>query len=479
MRDIIDHGPRTSAHDTAAGKARRPLRRIARCVALAALLTSCNWGDLLDVTTDMVTPTQAANPSGALAMRAAALRQFAVFTAGGPQVRAWLMDALFTDQLINARQDFNAIDLRSWPEENNPHGVNVWDDYSSVRYAVETAIDAMHQYLPDDDATGSLVGELYAIRGLSTSIIAEMYCNGLTLSSFDANGGAVYDMNVYTNADLFEQAVADFDSALTSLPASDPLRFLARIGKARALVDLDRQAEAAAVVQAGGDGTGSPEVPTDFVYNVEYSTASVYNVIPDYVLNANFGLPLNETLTGPGKETANGLDYGADPRVRAQPFLRNGQDGSTPIYPPGVPWSRDFSSPFPVASGVEARLVEAEAQLKASDPSWLGTLNDLRARGIDISGLALDAPLSLLTDPGTPDGRVDLVFQERAMWLYLTIHRWGDMRRLIRQYGRDAGDVFPSGSYFKGGTYGTQIVAYPLAAERNHPAFHGCLNEDA
>ncbi len=479
MRETPDYGPRPSAPGSSVTKARRPLRRYVRCVALAALLTSCSWGDLLDVSTDMVTPSQAANPSGALAMRAAAIRQFAVMTAGGPQVRAWLMDALFTDQLINARQNFNAVELRNWPEEDNPHGLNVWDDYSSVRYAVATAIAAMHEYLPDDDATGSLIGELYAIRGLSTSIIAEMYCNGLTLSSFDENGGAVYDMNVYTNADLFEQAVADFDSALASMPAGDDLRNLARIGKARALVDLDRQAEAAEVVQAGGDGSGSPEVPTDFVYNIDYSTSSVYNVLPDYILNANFGLPLNGTLTGTGKETANGLDYGADPRVRAQPFLRNGQDGSTPIYPPGVPWATDFSSPFPVASGVEARLVEAEAQLKASDAAWLTTLNDLRARGIDISGLALDASLSPLADPGTADGRVDLVFQERAMWMYLTIHRWGDMRRLIRQYGRDAEDVFPSGAYFKGGTYGTQIVAYPLPAERNHPAFQGCLNEDA
>lgn len=479
MRLQFNLGPRQALHCAAKSSSRRPFRRGLTCLTLAALLTSCNWGDLLDVTTDIVTPTQAANPSGALAMRAAALRQFAVFTAGGPQVRAWLMDALFTDQLINARQNFNAVDLRSWPEEDNPHGLNVWDDYSSVRYAVSTAISAMRQYLPDEDATGSYIGELYAIRGLSTSIIAEMYCNGSTLSSFDENGNAVYDMHVYTNAELFEQAVADFDSALASLPAGDTLRFLARVGKARALVDLDRQADAAATTRAGGDGPSSPAVPTGFVYNIDYSTSSVYNVIPDYILNANFGLPLNETLTGTGKETANGLDYGADPRVRAQPFLRNGQDGSTPIYPPGVPWSRDFSSPFPVASGVEARLVEAEAELKESDPAWLTTLNDLRARGIDISGLALDAPLAPLADPGTVDGRVDLIFQERAMWMYLTIHRWGDMRRLIRQYGRNAEDVFPSGPYFKGGTYGTQIVAYPLPAERNHPAYNGCLNEDA
>jgi hypothetical protein len=444
-------------------------------VASALLLAACRSSDLLDVKTDIVTPDQAANPSGALAMRGAALRQFAVYTAGGPQVRAWLMDALFTDQLINARQDFNAIDQRAWSEEINPHGVNVWDDYASVRYAVPTAIAAMRKYLPDDNSRKSYVGELYAIRGLSTTILAEMYCNGSTFASYDEAGNVVYDEKVYTNADLFAMSVADFDSALASLPAADPLRNLARVGKARALVDLNRHAEAAAVTRAGGDGAGSAAVPTAYVYNVSYSTTSaVYNVLPDYILNANFGIPLNAARTGTGPETANGLDYGADPRVRRQPFLRNGQDGNTPIYPPGVPWSTTFNSPFPVASGVEARLIEAEADLKAGSAAWLATLNDLRARNVDLSGLALPSALAPLADPGTAARRVDLMFQERAMWMYLTIHRWGDLRRLMRQYGRTEEQTFPSGAYFKGGTYGKQIVAYPLpAAGAVHRRRHG------
>jgi hypothetical protein len=446
----------------------------------ALLLVACDSHDLLDVNTDIVTPGQAANPAGALALRAAAIKQFAIYTAGSPQVRAWLMDALFTDQLINARADFNDVDQRKWAEETNPHGLNVWDDYASVGYAVPTAIKAMRTYLPDDNTRKSYIGELYAIRGLSTTILAEMYCNGSTFSSFDENGQIVYDMKVYTNADLFARAVADFDSALASLPAGDALRNLARVGKARALVDLNRQADAAAVTRAGGDGAGSAAVPTSYVYNTFYSTTSaVYNVLPDYILNANFGLPLNANRTGTGPETANGLDYGADPRVRRQAFLRNGQDGNTPIYPPGVPWSTTFSSPFPIASGIEARLIEAEADLKAGNAVWLTTLNELRAGNRDLSGATLPSPLAPAVDPGTPAGRVDLLFQERAMWMYLTIHRWGDMRRLIRQYGRTQDKVFPSGTYFKGGTYGSQIVAYPLPAERNHPAYKGCLNEDA
>jgi len=286
-----------------------------------------------------------------LALRAAALRQFAIYTAGSPQVRAWLMDALFTDQLVNARQDFNDLDQRKWAEETNPHGVNVWDDYATITYAVPTAIKSMIKYLPDDNTRKSYIGELYAIRGLSTTILAEMYCNGSTFSSFDDAGKPVYDMHVYTNAELFARAVADFDSALAVLSSSDALRSFARIGKARALVDLNKQAEAAAVTRAGGDGSASAAVPTAYVYNTTYSTATgVYNVLPDYIENANFGLPLNASRTGTGPETANGLDYGADPRIRRRGFLRNGQDGSTPIYPPGVPWEATFASPFPVAS---------------------------------------------------------------------------------------------------------------------------------
>jgi len=459
---------------------RRPGARLTSLLAGSLLFVACDSHDLLDVSTDIVTPTQAANPAGALALRAAALKQFAIYTAGSPQVRAWLMDALFTDQLINARADFNDIDQRKWAEETNPHGLNVWDDYASIAYAVPTAIKSMKTYLPDDNARKSYIGELYAVRGISTTILAEMYCNGSTFSSFDDAGAIVYDMHVYTNAELFQKAVADFDSALTSLPTADPVRALARIGKARALVDLNRQSEAAAVTRAGGDGPGSAAVATSYVYNTYYSTTSaVYNVLPDYILNANFGLPLNAGRTGTGPETVNGLDYGADPRVRRQAFLRNGQDGSTPIYPPGVPWSTTFASPFPIASGIEARLIEAEADLKAGNAAWLTTLNDLRAGNRDLSGTTLPSTLAAATDPGTAAGRVDLLFQERAMWMYLTIHRWGDMRRLIRQYGRTQDKVFPTGTYFKGGTYGSQIVAYPLPAERNHPAYKGCLNEDA
>jgi len=39
--------------------------------------------------------------------------------------------------------------------------------------------------------------------------------------------------------------------------------------------------------------------------------------------------------------------------------------------------------------------------------------------------------------------------------------------------------VFPSGAYFKGGTYGTDVNIPPPFGERNNPAFTGCIDRKA
>ena len=77
-------------------------------------------------------------------------------------------------------------------------------------------------------------------------------------------------------------------------------------------------------------------------------------------------------------------------------------------------------------------------------------------------------PLPALTDPGTDVARVNLLFRERAFWLYLTGTRLGDMRRLIRQYSRGAETVFPTGAWHKGGNYGTDVnLPIPFNEQQN------------
>jgi hypothetical protein len=134
---------------------------------------------------------------------------------------------------------------------------------------------------------------------------------------------------------------------------------------------------------------------------------------------------------------------------------------------------------IPLASGVEARLIEAEADLQAGNgPGMVARLNALRASSPTLILIlypdqrqVFATALPPVVDPVTPEGRRDLLFQERALWMYNTGHRQGDLRRLVRQYGRASNQVFPSGPYFRGGNYGND-VAYPVPfAEENNPEY--------
>jgi hypothetical protein len=100
------------------------------------------------------------------------------------------------------------------------------------------------------------------------------------------------------------------------------------------------------------------------------------------------------------------------------------------------------------------------------------TLNALRQGAPDLG-------LEDLPDPGSPDEAVDQLFSERAFWLFATGHRLGDMRRLVRQYGRSAEAVFPTGTYLKGGSYGTDLNFPIPRSENSNPKSTGCLDRNA
>jgi hypothetical protein len=138
--------------------------------------------------------------------------------------------------------------------------------------------------------------------------------------------------------------------------------------------------------------------------------------------------------------------------------------------------------------------------LHASDATtWLTTLNALRTDGSFTTAPSSDPDsvgvidttwnagtggvggLSPLRDPGSDSARVTMLFSERAYWLYLTGHRQGDLRRLIRQYHRDQSAVYPTGDYFGlgAGTYGTDVTAPIPTSENPNPLFHGCRDRDA
>jgi hypothetical protein len=217
-------------------------------------------------------------------------------------------------------------------------------------------------------------------------------------------------------------------------------------------MNLGRFSDAAAAVAS---------VPMSHVYEVTFVTGTLQNGL--------YGSGNRNLYTVPEREGTNGLNWrtAMDPRV---PLVNRGFLGTDTEVWAFVPYEAP-NGPIRLATGIEARLIEAEAALQAGDAgTWLNILNALR---VTVSGL------DPLADPGTADARVDLHFRERAFWLFLTGHRQGDLRRLVRQYGRDAETVFPTGLWREGQTYGTATNMAPGADARNNPNYTGCLNRDA
>lgn len=350
-----------------------------------------------------------------------------------------------------------------------------YSDLHTTRLNIDQAIGALRQY--GKTTPPSYLGELYALKGYIYIMFAELYCSGVPFSQA-VYGGDVVLGHPQSTTQMLQSAEAQFDTAITIATDSARIRGLAYVGKARALLDLGQFADAATVASVSN-------VPTTFTYDLGY----VAGKFPNYFNISTSG----GFAGGPGslymgnRLGGNGLDYAAagdpdspdpDPRVAWQPMSSPFEGGSFPIpvrYITG-------DAPITLASGIEARLIDAEAALQAHDVSgWASILNDLRQTASDTPIPALTAD-STTTAPDTL--RENVMFRERAFWLYGTGHRFGDLRRLIRQYHRAFNTVFPIGVAFPGGSEPSKLYVNvanfvpPQEEQTANPYYHGCLSRD-
>jgi starch-binding outer membrane protein, SusD/RagB family len=294
------------------------------------------------------------------------------------------------------------------------------------------------------------VGELLALRAYAALQLAENICPGFPLR--EINGAEPVFGPPLSTQEAFTIAVQEFDSALVYADSARVKNF-ANLGKARALLGLGRFAEAAAAAAA---------VPT--AYSEE--------IIPD--ANQLFLEPYPwgaQDYSAADRQGGNGLNFisAADPRVALTPTVFAVND--TTFLEHSINKYASPSSPIVIANGIEARLIEAEAQLQSPEnPSgpWLQTLNALRAT----------VSLPDTTDPGTANGRVDLLYRERAFWLFATGHRLGDLRRLMTVYGRAAETLFPTGAALGGARFetATSLPFNPSIEQVYNPAVVGCTD---
>jgi hypothetical protein len=433
-------------------------RRPAAMGLALALLTGCG---LLDTETpDIIQPGDVESPEGAQARRAGALSYWAFIRDGdGTEFvdGEILLTGLMADEFVLSTTPPGEQEI----DQRKISTANVGLDslfllLHRVRAEAEDAADALQRLSPDPDADPG-IAEMLAVAGYTYISFGEDFCSGVPFSRVD--GDTLVFGAPETTTDAFNRAVARFDAALAHPGITEDVANLAAVGKARALLDLDQPTEAAAAVAT---------VPTEFQYVTEHTES------PQRLRNAIFAYSSDFLWSLSDLEGGVGLPYrtAEDPRVPFDDPEDVGLDGTTPQFT--LTKYADASASVVVADGVEARLIEAEAQLRASDrPGMTTTLNDLRASFPDLG-------LADLGVPGSQTEAEDLLFSERAFWLFATGHRLGDMRRLVRQYGRSADEVFPSGTYIKGGSYGDDVnLPIPRSEHSNPNAPDGCLNRDA
>lgn len=450
----------------------------ATVVAGGVLATACNAKQelLAPQQPGVIPPSAVTSATAADALYTGAMGRFVRamnYGTGGNQEGLWNWEALFTDEVRSAdtfsqRNDADQRNLAT----NDGVMTPIYQQTQQVRGRARDAINALLKY--DASATGKQhVGEMFYVMGYTELLLNQAFCNGVPFGE-TVDGQPVYGQPL-TNADGFKLAIAHLDSAASFLTAGDAgtknVLNATLVAKARAQADLGDFAGAAATV-------GS--VPTTFQYVFDYALTTIDNewwTMGPSVKRYNAG----DSVDVAG-QIFNAIPFARlnDPRVVVTDTKSVAEDNKSNFIEVEN-WGRD--DPVPVASGIDARLIEAEAKLQANDiAGMMGILNALRTSA-QVIGVFKVPAMAALPVPATKDAATDVFFREKALWQYERGYRMDDLRRLVRQYNRSQDKVFPAGNFTRNttpsGTFGTQ-VAFPVPdAEKYNPNFHGCLDTKA
>jgi len=438
----------------------------------------------MDTPSTVVDPSVIATRSGALQLYRQAVGVFSIAYGGSGVEETFgghvLISGLFADEMMYG----TSWGLVAWGVDER-----ILEDFSRVngiyqrsRVAAQQGREALRRYYPD--GSQALQGRLQSLEAYMILFMAEVYCSGVPLTQVPLVGSPTLTRG-FSTSELFEHALVRFDSAIALSVDSTRFVHLARVGKARTLLNLGRFEEARAVART---------VPQDFRYEVEYG-------LPEFQLN-----PIGRdarVVQIVDRKGENGLIWSPDPRVavRVLPDIPGGMRVTAKYSRTSAgtldPTISAPATPIRLADGLEARLIEAEADLALGQASWLSILQGLRTACIGTAPCAplpelssTNLPADALIDPGTPEERLNLLMQERAMWLFATGHRQGDLRRMVKLYHRSAAALWPKGAYTHPGLpsdyspvstsgipYGDRYV-FDYGPDGDNPLYKGCSSMD-
>jgi hypothetical protein len=448
-------------------------------MALAMLaLNACAVQDSLleQQQPQIIRPTDVQNATGAIGMYTGALGRLRTALNGGNnnQETIWNFEGLMTDEIQSADSfsQRNDADARA-TQTNDATMQPTYDRVQQSRGFARDAINALTEFAPTEK---NKIAEMYMEIGFMELTLGQAFCNGIPLGETIA-GVPQYSAPL-TNQQVFEAAITRLDSSLALLTGTADttvrVRNAALITKARAQVDLGQFAAAAATV-AG--------IPTSYTYLLTYSQTTQSNEWWQMSTSTK-RYSVGDSLDPTGAQRIlNAIPFfsAGDPRVKVKAAAGVGLDTKTP-FTELTNWGREDA--ISLVNGLDARLIEAEAQIQLKTPAgWLAAntiLNTLRATPPKYGNLTI-AAMTALPLATTQVQAEDQFFREKAFWQFGRGERMSDLRRLERQYGRGPETVWPTGQLppLKGGTFGKN-VAFPVPdSERSNPNFTGCIDTKA
>ena len=304
-----------------------------------------------------------------------------------------------------------------------------------ARFQLDDAFNRLDKFTDAEvPSRALLMAQMRAYAGYAILLLGEGMCE-MTMD----NGPKM------TREQVWAAAEERFTDAITRATAVNDASILnmARVGRARARLNLKKLTEAAADANA---------VPTGFVRNAEFTeggAAQRENRIYNLTIRNDF-----LSVSVPYRNlTVNGVAGNVpDPRVKVRDAAKRANDGITPLFQQQKFIAQTGGTPHPIASWNEAQLIYAEA---VGGQQGFDAINRVRtANGVPV-----------LTGP-VPTGQafIDLVLEERRRQLFSEGQRYGDMLRYNLP--------FTKGLTIKGNTYSDlTCVPLPDVETRNNPNF--------
>jgi hypothetical protein len=415
-------------------------RRAAVAFALVGI-SACN--SLLDVDNPGSVPADAlSDPALAPALVAAALQ---TLQCGVEQYAATA--SMLSGEELNANGFVDnhpwewrgVVEIKGAPGSCNfGRGTTAMGFYTPLqqaRFQLDDAFNRLDQFT-DVQVTGraGMMAQMRAYAGYADLLLGEGMCD-MTMD----NGPKM------TAAQVFAIAEDRFSDAITRATAVNDQSILnmARVGRARARLDLKKLPEAAADANL---------VPSGFVRNAEFTeggAATRENRIYNLTIRNDF-----LSVSVPYRNlTVNGVPGNVpDPRVKVKDAGRKANDGVTPLFQQQKFIAQLGGTPIPIASWNEAQLIYAEA---VGGQQGLDAINRVRTA---------NAVPTLVGPAPTGQAFIDLVLEERRRQLFSEGQRYGDMLRYNLP--------FVKGLTLKGNTYSDlTCVPLPDVETRNNPNF--------